>query len=347
MTQSSHRSGGLPASFFLLFLAATAFQSLAAQDQRLRVTREDAFRQEPGDNSRQLATVPVGVEVSGGAATNGWIPVALEGWIWSGSVGRTSRDGHNLAVTASRGENLRIAPNGAVIARLLSGFLLDEVRRDGAWVRVRRTGWMPERSLAPMSQPDTSAAAVADTTTGRQPGAPGSGGSVLDRAVVARESEMTATPEGQRGGNLAAEVPVRVLARSGDWVRVQVEGWVHEADLRPTAPGLVAGLTAAELRSRPEQYEGKLVQWTLQYLSLATADELRPEIPLGRRYLLARGPLPEAGFVYVTLASEHLREVQQLLPLAQIIVVARIRNGRSKYLGNPVVDLVELRVRQP
>jgi hypothetical protein len=206
---------------------------------------------------------------------------------------------------------------------------------------------MAERSLAPLNQPETAAAPPPDSAANQPSTRPGGGGSVLDRAVVARESEMASTPAGQRAGNLAAEVPVRVLARSGDWVRVQVEGWVQEADLRPTAPGLVAGLTAAELRTRPEEYEGKLVQWTLQYLSVATADELRPEIPLGRRYLLARGPLPEAGFVYVTLSGGQLRQVEQLPPLAQIVVVARIRNGRSKYLGNPVVDLVELRMRQP
>jgi hypothetical protein len=157
---------------------------------------------------------------------------------------------------------------------------------------------------------------------------------------------MAVTPEGQRAGNLGPDLPVRVLARSGDWVRVQSEGWVREADLRPAAPGLVAGLTAAELRAHPEQYEGKVVQWTLQYISLATADELRPEIPLGQRYMLARGPMPEAGFVYVTLSPEHAREVEQLPPLAQVVVVARIRNARTKYLGNPVVDLVELRLKQ-
>jgi hypothetical protein len=223
--------------------------------------------------------------------------------------------------------------------------LLDEVRRDGAWVRARRIGWMAEPFLAVIKPPDTSASARPDTGN-RQAASVASGGSVLDRAVLARESEMAVTPDGQRSGNLGADMPVRVLARSGDWVRVQAEGWVREADLRPGAPGLVAGLTAAELRARPEQYEGKLVQWTLQYLSLATADELRPEIPLGQRYMLGRGPMPEAGFVYVTLSPEHAREVEQLTPLAQVVVVARIRNGRTKYLGNPVVDLVELRLKQ-
>src|SRR6185436_1826257 len=188
----------------------------------------------------------------------------------------------------------------------------------------------------------------ADTTSERA-AVRGSVGSALDRAVVARESELVGTPgpEAKRAGSLAPETPVRILARSGDWVRVQTEAWMRESDLRSAAPGLITGLTAAELRTRPQEYEGKLVQWTLQFLSIATADELRPEIPSGQRYLLARGPLPEAGFVYVTLSGTQQREAEQLPPLAQIVVVARIRNGRSKYLGNPVIDLVEMRVRQP
>jgi hypothetical protein len=106
------------------------------------------------------------------------------------------------------------------------------------------------------------------------------------------------------------------------------------------------GVTAAELRTRPGDFENKVVQWTLQYLSIATSDELRPEIPLGRRYMLARGPLPEAGFVYVTLSAEQLRLVERLAPLAQLVVTARVTVGRSRYLGNPVVELVDMQVRE-
>jgi hypothetical protein len=318
--------------------------ALDAQEQRYRVLQAENFRQESGPQGRVLASVAAGVQLSGGAARDGWVPVSLEGWVWGESVGRTDRDGHNLTVTAARGENLRTAPNGSVAARLLSGFLLDEVSRDGVWVRAKRAGWMPEGSLAAVSDSATSATGAdsAEPSTLVEPA-----GAVLDRAVVARQTELAVSPEGQRAGTLAPETPVRILTRSGEWVRVQTEGWIREADLRATAPGLIAGLTAAELRTRPQDYEGKLVQWTLQYLSIATADELRPEIPNGQRYLLTRGPLPEAGFVYVTLAPAQLRQAEQLPPLAQVVVVARIRNGRSKYLGNPVVDLVEMRVRQP
>src|SRR6266704_1214002 len=122
MTQCSRRPDGLPASLVLLILTLAVAPRLAAQDQRYRVARQEAFRQEAGAPGRTLATIPVGTEVAGGSAVNGWIQVALEGWIWSGSVARANRDGHNLMVTAPRGENLRTGPNGGVIARLLSGF---------------------------------------------------------------------------------------------------------------------------------------------------------------------------------------------------------------------------------
>jgi hypothetical protein len=37
--------------------------------------------------------------------------------------------------------------------------------------------------------------------------------------------------------------------------------------------------------------------------------------------------------------------VASLPPLANIEITARVRVGRSRYLGNPVVDLISLEVR--
>src|SRR5580765_1873032 len=121
MTQCSRRPNGLPACLFFLGFMAIHVPSVRAQEQRYRVVRQEAFRQEAGAKGRALATIVTGAELSGGAGANGWVPVSLDGWIWSGSVGRANRDGHNLAVTGSRGENLRTGPNGSVIARLVPG----------------------------------------------------------------------------------------------------------------------------------------------------------------------------------------------------------------------------------
>jgi hypothetical protein len=155
----------------------------------------------------------------------------------------------------------------------------------------------------------------------------------LDRAVAAT-------------GTLAPEAPVRIMARSGEWVRIQTEGWVRESELRPAAPGVLVGVSAAEVRSRPAEFEGQMVQWVIQTISIQEADELRGGIPRGRRYVLARGPLPEAGFLYIIVSDEQVAELERLPPLAELVIIGRIRVGRSRYLGNPILELVEMAVRE-
>jgi hypothetical protein len=36
-----------------------------------------------------------------------------------------------------------------------------------------------------------------------------------------------------------------------------------------------------------------------------------------------------------------------LSPLAQLVVLVRVRVGRDEYLGNPIVELVQMSVRKP
>ena len=234
MTQCSHLPGGLPACLLALGFTLMLASGLPAQ-QRYRVARPDAFRQDAGPRGKLLATIPAGVEVKGDSSRNGWVGVTLEGWVWGASVRRTNRDGHNVIVTAPRGENLRTSPNGGVMARLLAGFLLDEVSRKGVWVEARRTGWMAAQSLAPVGAAAPATPVAADSPAAVPLGAGGQNDdtSALDRAVVARPTQVAATPDGAPAGSLAPDTPVRILARSGDWVRVQLEGWVRESDLRP------------------------------------------------------------------------------------------------------------------
>jgi hypothetical protein len=340
----------LRAALALALLAALP-ASVGAQ-ARYRAKQAENFRQQPGPDQKVLASVYQGSELTGGQTKDGWVEVTLDGWIWARSVGSTTRDGFTLAVTSGGGENLRAEPNGRVLARLASGFLMDEVSRDAkGWVRVRRTGWMWGQSLGPVAGETAPAAPAAPAPSPaaapvQEPPAP-AGPATLDHAVTARQTDMRRVPEGEPAGSLAEDTPVRVLARSGEWVRVATEGWIRESDLKPSAPGVLAGVSGAEVRARPADFEGKTVQWAVQYLALQTADELRPEIPRGQRYLLARGPLPESGFLYVMLPAGWLARVEQLQPLADVVIVARIKAGRSRLLGNPVVELVDLAVRQP
>src|SRR6185503_18109023 len=219
MTQSSRLPRPLPASLLALGVATILCSPLAAQT-RYRLTRAEAFRQEAGADAKELAQIPAGVEVNGGAPTDGFVEVQLQGWVWGASVARSTRDGHNLAISSVRGENLRVAPNGTVMARLLTGFLLDEVSREGAWVQARRVGWLPASALADVAfDPPPGIASDSGPAAAARPS--------LDRGITTRGTPFARTPESEPTGNLGPETPVRLLARNGPLVRVQVEGWVR------------------------------------------------------------------------------------------------------------------------
>jgi hypothetical protein len=65
-------------------------------------------------------------------------------------------------------------------------------------------------------------------------------------------------------------------------------------------------------------------------------------MPKVATYFLARGPLPERGFVYVVVPEAKHAQLAALAPLATIQVTARVRAGRTRFLGNPVLDLISL-----
>ncbi|NIM49301.1 MAG: hypothetical protein GTN78_19980 [Gemmatimonadales bacterium] len=326
----------------LVLATGPAATALTAQ-QTYRVRRAENFRRDPAPQASLLARVNPGVAMQGDSVRGQWVQVTLEGWVWAASVTSTTREGHDLIVSARNGENLRVRPNGDIIARLSQGCLLDEVERRSAWVRVQRKAWMFRSSLervdatATPGRPGEVPTAMSATDTGM---------AALDRAVAADRAVLHRTPEGPPTATLAPDAPVRVLARSGEWVRVQTEGWVRESELKPASPGVLVGVSGAEVRSRPQEFEGKLLQWVVQYIAIQRADELRREIPAGQRYLLARGPLPEAGFVYIMLSEEQLAAVERLPPLAELVVIGRVHTARSQYLGNPILVLMDWAVRE-
>jgi len=71
-----------------------------------------------------------------------------------------------------------------------------------------------------------------------------------------------------------------------------------------------------------------------------TADELRTEMALGQSYLLTRGPLPEPGFVYVTVTDAQAAEFKTLPALQEMTLRVNIKAARSKYLTTPIVEFV-------
>jgi SH3-like domain-containing protein len=330
-----------PAAHALLSLAfvgvfAWPLAAPARAQQPVTVQRDgEAFLADPG--GKQLGRVSAGaaVTVQGRRARD--TQVTLDGWIFRSSVKSDRREGHTLSVTPVE-ENLRLGPNGRVLARLVRGALLDEVERRGAWVHVRRGGWIATSAIGP---------GAARTAAQQATAAPAGDSSTPEdvdprRAVLRRRVQLFRAPDVPTTGFLDAGMPVRITARAGQWVRVEAQGWVKESEVRPPGGQAVSGVTAAELRANPDEWRGKVLRWTIQFISLQTADELRSDFAPGQRYILARGPAPEYAFVYVTVPPNKLEEVAGLRPLASVTVLARVRSGRSAYLANPILDLLDI-----
>jgi hypothetical protein len=314
---------------------------------RVRVTGDGAWFYQAAAG-RRLAQVESGATLEQGAVQGDWVQVTLEGWIFGSSVGTTNQGGFDLAVTKAPTENLRAAPAGEVVARLSAGFLLEKQGEQGRWVQVRRQGWMPRSALKAVGGEATPASASqSGLTPGPRPGVDTTPPVAVDPARVqaARSTSLFRAPEATADATVASGAPLKVLARAGEWSRVALEGWVKTADLQASTAGVLVGVSAAELRAEPERYVGVTLRWTLQAIALRHADDLRPDIPDGATYLLARGPMPERGFVYVVVPAAKRAAVQALAPLATVQAIVRVRTGRSRFIGNPVVDLVSLEVQ--
>lgn len=330
----------LAVGLFLL-LPAAAF----GQDGRVAVAEEN-LRAAP--DGVILASVLQDTELRLGARQGQWREATLEGWIWDASVAVRKRDGHDLAVTPSNGENLRAAPNGAIIARLRQGMLLDEIERSGRWVRVRRTAWIWEPSLRiDAAQPTEGAAAppVPRTTrdaavTPRPRPAPVTGYARPARQGVA----LLAAPDRDTIATLNASAPLEVLARDGNWTRVRMEGWIWTPALAAPADtgAVLKGVTAAALAEDPQRYQGRLIEWSVQFIALEFAEKIRTDFYEGEPFILARGPGDEVGFVYLAVPPDRLEQVRSLTPLQRITVVARVRTPRSALMDAPVLDLLRI-----
>lgn len=304
-------------------------------------SKGDAFYQTAA--GKRLAQVEGGTVLTLDGTQGDWARVTIDGWIFGSSVGRSPLEGFDLAVTHAPTENLRATPGGTILAKLLLGFGLTRVGTQGRWVHVRRQGWMKRAVLAAVG--GTGAKAVAATGSGDS--APPAAAPGVVRAVVATTLHRAPVADSSGDATIQATTPLRVLGRAGDWTRVQLEGWVRNADLASVGPGVRVGVSAAEVRADPQRYAGQTLQWTLQVIAVRKADELRPDIPTGATYLLARGPLPERGFVYVIVPEAQAAAVNALPSLATVQATVRVRVGRSRFIGNPVVDLVTLEEQHP
>src|SRR5690606_28478282 len=197
-----------------------------------------------------LATLEEGTPLRLGRRQGSWQEVTLEAWIWHESV-RAERNGpHHLVISAQRGENLRAAPNGALLAYGRTGMRLERVERAGNWVRIRRTGWMREAGVRRDQASAAERPASGRPGTGRSAtGSPADASPAAPPPAAARQASSATEPVpsaaapgarasvgpagavllGRPGADTLARLrPGAVLsteARQGEWVRVRLEGW--------------------------------------------------------------------------------------------------------------------------
>ena len=291
----------------------------------------------------RIAVVLQGAPLAAGASRGDWREVALEGWIEEARVeaARNAPLPLPLRVVAG-GAPIHAAPGGKTIARGLTGLLLDEVGRQKGWVHVRRSGWIWSASTeaadaTPAPAPPAKGARPARADSAARPAAPAAPAPAGPRALLAG-------PGGDTVAVLAKAAQTEVVGREGDWVRVRVEGWVPAA--QAVAPGgstdPLRGVPVSRLREAPDEYRGRTLAWTVQFVALQTADSLRSDLRPGEPYLLVRDPDGKPGFVYVAVPADLLPSVRRLAPLQRVEIVGRVRAARSALTGHPVLDLLEL-----
>jgi SH3-like domain-containing protein len=336
-------------SAFALLAQRAGAQSVATRDVELLAA--------PGRHP--IATVRKGAPLTTASSrSGGFVQSTIDGWIAAPLLG-AARDSFPRTVKAGGDVRLRSDPNAKseIVAQLKGGMGLLEVERRGAWVHVRRTGWISSKAIGtasvatgavadlPAQSPRASTApAVAhqppDTTVANA-GATDTTRNGLVLTPVAPTSIAT-SPDGQRVGSLSPGARATVTARERGWVRVQVEGWMREADLSVADTALRGALSAADLRADPDGTVGRLVHWEVEILAHQIADPLRKGLVNQEPYLLAQGPAGENALLYLAIPPSLAATAREIPDLAHAIITARVRSGRSEPVGTPVLELLTI-----
>jgi hypothetical protein len=337
---------------FAPFITALALVSLAAPASAQSVATRDA-ELFANAGSNPIATVRKGAPIATGQASGGYVQSTVDGWIAAALLGG-ARDSFPLTVKPGGAVRLRssASPQGTIVADLRGGMGLNEVERRGAWVHVRRTGWLPGKVLAlssqaasqppPSQQASTAPAAAQPSAPAPQaPAGPDTtrNGLVLTPVV---QTALAASPSGERLGSLGPGARATVTGRERGWVRVQVEGWVREADLSVADTALRGALSAADLRADPEGTAGRLVHWEVEVLAHQIADPLRKGLSEQEPYLLAQGPSGENALLYLAIPPSLAATAREIPDLSRAIITARVRSGRSEPVGIPVLELLTI-----
>ena len=168
------------------------------------------------------------------------------------------------------------------------------------------------------------------------------GSIVLGDFAASQPLVLRDAPDGKPAGSADSAARVRIVARDHGWARVQLDGWVRESELVPVDSAAVSAVSAADLRSDPDHYRGSVVRWVVQAISVQQADPLRKGLSPDEPYLLARGPSSESSLLYLALPAALVANAKALQPLSNILVLARVRAGRSEPSGVPILDVLRI-----
>jgi hypothetical protein len=328
-------------------------------------------------DGKLVATMRAGATVKTGAKKSDWTAVTIEGFLHKSVV---SAKKNTLTITAPSGAALRASaePSGDIVAVVEDGATLERVSANGEWFRAKRDAWVQSRDLktepakssaparvastraaSPQRAPEKTAAsparsalpAAGSAAPPTPPAAPGSSQTPPPRAdatpvlgdfAASQPLVLRDAPDGKPAGSADSAARVRIVARDHGWARVELEGWVRESELVPVDSSSVSAVSAADLRSDPDHYRGSTVRWVVQAISVQQADPLRKGLAPEEPYLLARGPGSESSLLYLALPPALVPSAKALQPLSTILVLARVREGRSEPSGVPILDVLRI-----
>jgi SH3-like domain-containing protein len=324
----------------LVFVVASA-SAVRAQT----ASRDVDLLADPG--ARAVATVKSGAPVTVGDTRGDYTQVTVDGWLAAPLLG-PPRDSFAITVSGN-GARLRASasPHAAVIAELRGGMGLQEIARQGAWVRVARTGWIRTRlsssasptlvvgatPAVPQQTRSAPADSVSDTSHADDGALP------LTPAV---QTALSTSPDGERIGLIQPGARAIVTGRDRGWVRVRVDGWAREGDFVVADTALRGSLSAADLRADPDGTKGRLVHWDVQVLAHQVADPLRKGLVNQEPYLLAQGPGRENALLYLAISPALAATAREIQDMTMVTITARVRSGKSEPVGVPVLDLLSI-----
>jgi hypothetical protein len=330
---------------FSLFSVLVPVLVAARVDAQTTMPANAAWHTAPGGDA--IGTLNRGADVSTVRTSNGWTMVTVEGWVASFRLG-TRNDTLDRTVIGSGTAPIRAAdgPTQPAFGEVVPGTLLKRLAERNGWTRVRRSAWVRSAVFAPPVASDANRGATTPPASVAMPPATGRGNATAVDPAMEKATRATSVRANPGGGDeratLRAGATVETLARSNGWARVRIEGWVAESDLVLADSSAGANLSAADLRTMPAAYRGRIVRWEVQVIALQRADPLRRGLQPDEQYLLARGPGDESAILYLVVPESLLDEARNIPTLASVSITARVRDGNSPPVGVPILEIISL-----